>query len=140
MKNLSRYGTRFFDEIKKDNVYKMGDQYVITGKGQKWNEAKNDIEELYKSWIEACAEIGMDEDHIIERLDNAELCKEANGNEVVYYFSDSESVVGQPFVLREEQMEENKVDLLLLLLFISSKLKDASKNKIRNFVKLEYVS
>ena len=42
----------FYKELSKDNVIKMsGGQYIITGKGDSWNEVKDEIEDIYKSWI-----------------------------------------------------------------------------------------
>ena len=140
MKEMRRYGKEFYDEIKKDNVYKMGGQYVITGKGDKWNAAKNEIEELYLSWIQSCNEIGLEEHIILERLESSELCKEDDNNEIKYFFSDNDGIVGMPFILGNMNFEENKTDLLLLLLYISSKLQDSAKNRVRDFVKLEYAS
>ena len=56
----------FYKELLKDNVIKIsGGQYIITGKGDSWNDVKNEIEDIYKSWISSCELLGQGENWIL---------------------------------------------------------------------------
>lgn len=136
MKRRKTMQKKFFDVVNKDNVYKMNGQYVITGKGDSWNQAKKEIDDLYKSWIFACELLGQGEDEVISRIDRSEIIAELEDGKRHYYFVDKKGIIGEPFII-DPSDEEQKLNLHLMLLYISSKVNDATKQLIRNFVKHE---
>lgn len=125
-------------KLEEDNVYKIDNQYVITGKGEKWNEARNEIEDLYSQWIGACEMLGQSEDEILSRISKAQIYKET-GDLTNYYFYDKRGIIGEPFTIKSNDVE-GYTDLLLLLMFISSKLEGDAGNQLRQFVNTEYKS
>ena len=134
MKRRKTLQKKFYDAINKDNVYKMNGQYVITGKGDSWNQAKSEIDNLYYSWIAACELLGQGEEEVISRIDKSELVNEFENDRSIYYFIDRKGIVGEPLII-DPNDEEQKMNLFLMLLYISSKLSDDAKNRIREYVK-----
>lgn len=128
----------FYNELKKDNVYKSQGQYIITGKGTSWNNAKADIEAIYKSWIESCELLGQGEDEVISRINKAEISYDFDGSKNTFYFTDRKGIIGEPLIC--SNTDEEKTDFFLFLLYISSKLSDEAKNKLRCFVKIQYAN
>lgn len=126
----------FSKELKKDKAYKINGQYVITGKGDSWNDAKDEIEKLYNSWIESCELLGQGEDEIISRINGSEIVKETENDMINYYFIDKKGIIGEPLIIKADN-EEQQLNLYLLLLLISSKLESNIKEQIRAFVKQE---
>lgn len=126
----------FSKELKKDKAYKINGQYVITGKGDSWNDAKDEIEKLYNSWIETCELLGQGEDEIISRINESEIVKEIENDMINYYFIDKKGIIGEPLIIKANN-EEQQLNLYLLLLLISSKLESNIKEQIRTFVKQE---
>ena len=129
----------FYKELSKDNVIKMsGGQYIITGKGDSWNEVKNEIEDIYKSWISSCELLGQGEEELLSRIDKAKLIKDVEAGKIGYYFLDKKGIIGQPFIISQDD-EEQRVNLYLLLLFITSKLSDHTKDYLLEFIKKEQI-
>lgn len=126
----------FSKELKKDKAYKINGQYVVTGKGDSWNDAKDEIEKLYNSWIETCELLGQGEDEIISRINGSEIVKEVENDMINYYFIDKKGIIGEPLIIKADN-EEQQLNLYLLLLLISSKLESNIKEQIRTFVKQE---
>lgn len=126
----------FSKELKKDKAYKINGQYVITGKGDSWNDAKDEIEKLYNSWIESCELLGQGEDEIISRINGSKIVKEVENDMINYYFIDKKGIIGEPLIIKAYN-EEQQLNLYLLLLLISSKLESNIKEQIRTFVKQE---
>lgn len=124
----------FEKELSKDNIYKMNNQYVITGKGESWREATDEIEMLYNAWINACELLGQGEEEIISRINKGEIYKEEAPDQVAYYFIDRKGIIGEPLITG---YGEEKIDAILLLLYISSKLSDDAQVRIRDFIKKE---
>ena len=129
----------FYKELSKDNVIKMfGGQYIITGKGDSWNEVKDEIEDIYKSWISSCELLGQGEEELLSRIDKSKLIKDVEAGKIGYYFLDKKGIIGQPFIIAQSD-EEQRVNLFLLLLFISSKLSDHTKDYLLEFIKKEQI-
>lgn len=126
----------FSKELKKDKAYKINGQYVITGKGDSWNDAKDEIEKLYNSWIESCELLGQGEDEIISRINGSKIVKDVENDMINYYFIDKKGIIGEPLIIKACN-EEQQLNLYLLLLLISSKLESNIKEQIRTFVKQE---
>ena len=129
---------KFKEELCKDNVFNVNGQYIITGKGDTWNEAKSEIDELYNAWMFACKLSGQEENEIISRINYAEIQKRIEGTKYYYYFVDDEGVIGEPIIVAFNN-EEQKIDFLLLLLYISSKVNDNAKIYIKEFIKTERI-
>ena len=119
-----------------DNIYKINGQYVVTGKGDSWNKAKNEIEDLYSLWMESNEELGQSEAEVISRIEKSQIVKE-EGEFLNYYFVDGKGIVGNPFTFRADD-KKGYVDLLLLLMFMSSKVDDRTKGKMHKFVNTEF--
>ena len=129
----------FYKELSKDNVIKMsGGQYIITGKGDSWNEVKDEIENIYISWIRSCELLGQGEEELLSRIDKSKLIKDVEAGKTGYYFLDKKGIIGQPFIIAQGD-EEQRVNLYLLLLFISSKLSDNTKDYLLEFIKKEQI-
>lgn len=129
----------FYKELSKDNVIKMsGGQYIITGKGDSWNEVKDEIEDIYKSWISSCELLGQGEEELLSRIDKSKLIKDVEAGKIGYYFLDKKGIIGQPFIVSHDD-EEQRVNLYLLLLFITSKLSDHTKDYLLEFIKKEQI-
>jgi len=139
MKIKEMFRNKFNEELHEDNVYKMDKQYVITGKGKTWNQAKEEIDNLYASWISSCESLGQSEGEILSRIEKSEIFKELENGKARYYFVDDISIIGQPFIINTAE-EEQKLNLFLLLLYISSKLSDDSKYRIREYVRAEQIA
>lgn len=136
MRIREMFQNRFYEELNKDNVYKMDGQYVFTGKGESWNQAKEEIDNLYLSWIDSCESLGQSEEEVLSRIERSEIFKEMENGRAHYYFVDGKGIVGQPFIIDAEN-EEQKADLFLLLLYVSSKLSDDSRWRINEYVRCE---
>ena len=129
----------FYKELLKDNVIKIsGGQYIITGKGDSWNDVKNEIEDIYKSWISSCELLGQGEEELLSRIDKSKIIKDVEAGKTGYYFLDKKGIIGQPFIIAQSD-EEQRVNLYLLLLFISSKLSDHTKDYLLEFIKKEQI-
>ncbi|GEM_PF-4960265 len=132
-------------ELAKNKVHKISNQYVLTGKGEDWNEVKNEVEEIYDAWIISCVEFNQTEADILARINSEkfDIAKEKYPDRgVVYFFCDENGVIGNPFILQDskEESSEDVLNIFLLLMFISSKVSENSKKKIQDFVKAEYIN
>ena len=129
----------FYKELSKDNVIKMsGGQYIIIGKGDSWNEVKEEIEDIYKSWISSCELLGQGEEELLSRIDKSKIIKDVEAGKTGYYFLDKKGIIGQPIIIAQDD-EEQRVNLYLLLLFISSKLSEHTKDYLLEFIKKEQI-
>ena len=129
----------FYKELSKDHVIKMsGGQYIITGKGDSWNEVKDEIEDIYKSWISSCELLGQGEEELLSRIDKSKIIKDVEAGKTGYFFLDKKGIIGQPIIIAQDD-EEQRVNLYLLLLFISSKLSEHTKDYLLEFIKKEQI-
>ena len=134
----------FMQQMENNRVHKIDSQYVLMDKGDDWNIVKNEIEEMYNSWLKACMEINQSEADIIERVNNPgfKIEKEINQDGLLtYQLQDEKGIIGQQFILLndEEILQENRLNMCLLFLFISSKSNEKSRRIIQDFVKEEIV-
>ena len=111
---------------------------ILSGKGDSYSEVAKETEQNCAYWLIAS---GITEQQLIEKVDGNDfhLTFWADANEAIAVLHHSTGEIARPLLWRKESgidFNGYKVDLALLLLYISGKCTNAeSKQKIRTFLK-----